>query len=316
MPNENKDSSLYPTQTGTNGVNVINQTVPSNIGKTQLRIYQDPKNQLDPNLYTVIKREKRIKTISIIFWALLIVGCVIGAFLNWYLNVDFNFYELTKANFSQSVKQTKGLANYAWITILFIISIAFMIKNAIKLSSLKKNEQLIRQSRDKHDSTLPELRDAYRTLVLKGLRISWLYGFFMTYGGLILIIIAALYSQQKPWVVESQSPGFKFTFDLDFKPILENAFGNMTIFFSAYGSTIAGLSLLYVFVLFYDKKRIADIKTQIRNDVAFIDGTDALRIKENKAWRRTFIIIFVLVVLLPLALVLYLTYRGILKRKR
>ncbi|UWV93491.1 hypothetical protein NW062_06120 [Mycoplasmopsis cynos] len=64
-------------------------TAQFNIEKNnESKIYLDPQKQLSPNTYSVIKKEKRVRILSAIFWGLIFSACFIGILLNVTLTLN------------------------------------------------------------------------------------------------------------------------------------------------------------------------------------------------------------------------------------
>ncbi|WP_322960326.1 MSC_0882 family membrane protein [Mycoplasmopsis cynos] len=284
-------------------------TAQFNIEKNkESKIYLDPQKQLSPNTYSVIKKEKRVRILSAIFWGLIFSACFIGILLNVTLTLN---------------KEDKKIGYYFLLAIPFIISFLYMVKSLIKISGWKKVQTSFRQSYSNADASASSMFvDIYQALVLKKLRLSWGLAFFLTYFSLFNLLVLILKDQV--WEVgnnfdkNSATNGINFHFIIDFAKINISLFGNVNLLLIIDGCIIVGAVALYVLIILYDKKRIQDIQGNFGSSEAAISVKNLVekrRQKENKAWMRTYIIIFILVILLPFVLLIYLIYKKIVRRK-
>ncbi|MCU9934009.1 hypothetical protein NWE61_02240 [Mycoplasmopsis felis] len=99
---------------------------------------------------------------------------------------------------------------------------------------------------------------------------------------------------------------------------LDEAFGN-TKNFVIINSVVLLVSFASViaFVLF-DKKRLQDLYHHLgenENTIKFIETVQLLKKNENRMWLKIYIVIFILV-LLPTVLIIYLVYKGLIRRRK
>ncbi|WBP84036.1 MSC_0882 family membrane protein [Mycoplasmopsis edwardii] len=274
------------------------------------KLYTDPQKQLNPQTYTIIRKERNVRVISAIFWGLIVLGSIIGMLTN------FLWYFINE--------KSNGIVTY-YILLAFplLISFMFMTKSLIKVSGWSKVRNNFRTNYLQADASSSSMFvDIYQALVLKGLRLTWGLVFFLTYFGLFNIIILALKDQI--WEIGSNfdgnttSNGFNVHFLIDFSKWFKTAFGNVNLLLIIDLCVILGVIALYVLVILYDKKRIQDIQANFgtgENAIAVKKLVEERRRAENKAWIKTYIIIFVIVVLIPLVLILFLIYKKFIRRK-
>ncbi|WAM07328.1 MSC_0882 family membrane protein [Mycoplasmopsis cynos] len=96
------------------------------------------KNNWNSNTYSVIKKEKRVRILSAIFWGLIFSACFIGILLNVTLTLN---------------KEDKKIGYYFLLAIPFIISFLYMVKSLIKISGWKKVQTSFRQSYSNADAS-------------------------------------------------------------------------------------------------------------------------------------------------------------------
>lgn len=274
----------------------------------QTKIHEDPKKQLNPATYTVIKKEKRMRIFSSIFWGSIFFFSIIGILFNVFFHLE---------------SENKGIGFYILLSIPTIISFGFMTKSLIRVSGWKKAEASYRVSYSAGDSVSSSMfAEIYQSLVLKKLRMTWALIFFLTYFGLFNIIILALKDQ----VIEvgtnfnnaEVTNGFNIHFLIDFKKRFEITFGNVNVLLIVNAIVILSFVAIYILILLYDKKRIQDILMNLgstENQTAVKNAVELKRKSENKAWIRTYIVIFVLVVLIPFVLILFLIYKKFIRKK-
>ncbi|WP_426461273.1 MSC_0882 family membrane protein [Mycoplasma hafezii] len=300
----------FSPRSNDNDVNVkTSHTIYGINEKQPAKVYNDPHKQINPSAFTTIKKEKNIKLISGIIWmvfflvALIALGIVIGV--------------TTKAD-----STSNGVGYYILIGIAMVITLPMGILNFIKLAAWKKTEQSYRHNYTTGDAAASTMfADVYKSVTLKSLRLTWIFGFFLTYFGLFLLVILALYNiNGGQWEIGSASESVTGNFHIEIKwqPILDKAFAGDTNRFLVIGLIgIIVVSALYAFVMLYDKKRLYDLKSYLGADAAtIINGVADAKRSENKAWLRMYIIVFILVVLLPLAVFIYLAYTRIIRRKK
>ncbi|VEU58646.1 MSC_0882 family membrane protein [Mycoplasmopsis gallinacea] len=265
-------------------------------------VYKDPKGQLSPAAFAVIKKESRIRIYSIIFWAILFLGAAVGLLLNYLLNTRKD--------------PNSGILLYVAFAALGFFTFWFFVKNIIKLKSWKNVERNYRESYNIGDSSSSTtFAEAYRTLNLKSLRLKWFYGFYVTYMGLFILIVALLKNQV--WQIDPQYSWLTIKGELNFPKLFEIWFGNTNALLIILGIVSAAITALFVLALLYDKKRIVEIQSFLGDkSIDVVNAVNNDLKSENKAWRRLYIIVFILLVLLPLAIIIYLIYRKVLSRRK
>ncbi|UUM19773.1 MULTISPECIES: MSC_0882 family membrane protein [unclassified Mycoplasma] len=266
--------------------------------------YQDPNKQLSPATYRIIHKEKTILKFGIAFWVLILLATITAGLCNYFLNTAKN--------------PNSGILNWIIIVIVFLTTFYLLVKNLIRLSAFKNVERRYRESFSNGDIAASTLfADLYKSISLKLISYTWLYVFFMTFFALFVLIIYLLYNVGEWELKTSENSAIKFELHLNFQEIFKGWFGNTIAFLWVSLFVIISVTLLYIFILLYNKKRIADVKILIVYEAAqFITAVDQSKKSLNKAWRNTYIIIFILVYVLPFALMLFLIYRGVLRRKK
>ncbi|MCU9931201.1 hypothetical protein NW733_00130 [Mycoplasmopsis felis] len=71
--------------------------------------------------------------------------------------------------------------------------------------------------------------------------------------------------------------------------------------------------------MLFDKKRLQDLYHHLyenENTIKFIETVQLLKKNENRMWLKIYIVIFILVVLLPTVLIIYLVYKGLIRRRK
>ncbi|QKT05691.1 MSC_0882 family membrane protein [Mycoplasma sp. OR1901] len=302
-----------PKQNNTNSVNMETGQIPVNLQTSQINnssMFVDPQKQLNPATYSIIKKEKRIRYLSFFLWGTLFLLSLIAIGVNYYLNT--------------SVDKNNGIGWYVLIGFILLLSFSVSVKSLIKISGWKNVERNYRSNYSNGDAASSTMfADLYKTLTLKSLRLTWLFVFFATYFILFNLAIVILYFGIKDITIgrpfnESETNGsLNFHMYVDLVKNLDKTFGNTKTLLGINGGVFAGIFALYLFITLYDKKRIQDVKAQFgtaESAIAVMKLVEERRATENKAWIKTYIIVFVLVVLLPLVLIIYLAYRGIIRK--
>ncbi|MGZ9797612.1 MSC_0882 family membrane protein [Mycoplasma sp. 4013] len=272
--------------------------------------YRDPKGLLNPATQKIIKKEIFIRRISAIFWGVI-----------WGLSVLAIILVVVLKSLDDPYS---GIALYVVFSFLFLLSAFLTIKGLIRISGWKKTENSFRQSYAKGDAASSSMFvETFKNLSLKALRIKWIYFFFTTYFVLFNLIVFGLWSAKTLEIgtPPSQASGIhtNFYLSINFQEALDKAFGNVKTMLIIDLVVQLGLTGLLIAVLLYDKKRIQDIDLQLGSDDATAKLKELIQNRkksENKAWLILYIIIFILVVLIPLAWMLYLVYRKMIRRKK
>ncbi|WP_025755213.1 MSC_0882 family membrane protein [Mycoplasmopsis cricetuli] len=259
----------------------------------------DPQNIISPESYKILKKEKQIRKIGIIFWCIVLLLTIVGSIVNWFLN--FNAYGW-----------------WVFIGMFFLVSVFLLVKNWIKLIAWKKIEIRYRESFALGDlaasTTFAEL---CKSLIHKSVSFLWIYIFIFTYYGLFNLIVFGLYKWNTIEIKTPETSSLKLNFEFNIREALENTFGNVKILLIVGISILFVITILFIVIRLYDKKRIEDAKLFIINDSGVVFSTiEESKRKLNKAWRNFYFIIFTLTILLPLALIIYLVSRKILKFRK
>ncbi|WP_036453027.1 MSC_0882 family membrane protein [Mycoplasma buteonis] len=308
-------NNFSPRQSGNDDVNLKTTQVPYGVNEKQpARVYNDPKKQINPSAFTTIKKEKTIKLISALMWMTFFVAALVA--LGIVLSVT-----LKKSNPTEELKKINSVGYFILIGLAMVVTLPMTVLNFIKLSAWRRTEQNYRHNYTTGDASAGTMfADVYKSVTLKGLRITWIFLFFLTYFGIFLIIVTALYYKGDTILGTKPSDGnaSNFYIEIKWQEVLNNAFAGKTEQFLIISLIfILIISAVYAFVMLYDKKRTYDLKGYLGNDAAaVINAVAEAKRSENKAWLRMYIIVFILVVLLPLAVFIYLVYNRIIRRKK
>ncbi|UUD36169.1 hypothetical protein NPA08_04440 [Mycoplasmopsis citelli] len=266
--------------------------------------YQDPQQTLSPVTYKVIQKEKRILKITAIFWILIILATLASALSNYLINTR--------------IEPSSGIFNWILIGIAFVLSVYMLFKKLIRIKDFKNIEKRYRENvviGDIAASTV--FADLYKSLSKRVVTYTWLYVFFMTFFALNLLFLFLL-NRAGLWEFKtSPESSFRIEFTINFKKMFTSWFGNTNAVLIIGLVIVILITILYLYLNLYNRSRIFDVKSLIVHDSAqFITEADQAKKSLNKAWRNTYIIIFILVYVLPFALFLFLLWRGIIRRKK
>ncbi|MBN4083608.1 hypothetical protein JXZ92_02080 [Mycoplasma sp. CSL10137] len=302
-----------PKQNNTNSVNIETGQIPVNLQTSQINnssLFVDPQKQLNPSTYSIIKKEKRIRYLSFTLWGVLFLLSLAAIGVNYFLNTAKDPH--------------RGIGWYVLIAFVLLISFSVSVRSLIKISGWKNVEKNYRSNYSNGDAASSTMfADLYKALTLKSLRLTWIFVFFTTYFLIFNLAIITLYFGIEEVTIgqpfnESETNGsLNLHIYLNLVKNLDSTFGNTTTLLAIDGGVFVGIFALYLFITLYDKKRIQDVKAQFgtaESAIAVMKLVEERKASENKAWFRTYIIIFILVVLLPLVLIIYLSYRGIIRR--
>ncbi|QGZ97399.1 hypothetical protein GE118_01145 [Mycoplasma sp. NEAQ87857] len=279
--------------------------------KTQEHTYFDKNNQINSDLYSTLVRERKIRLFSILVYLTFFIGSIVAGVINFVLNTK-------KVVIDNDKSASLGIGWYVLIGAALLISLVFLIKNILKYKNLNATERKIRQNIEHKDTpTYSVFYEIYQGIVFKKLRLNWLFLFFITYFGLFTLLIFLLKDQHIVIGKEGTSGAFNFFLDIKFHNVFDKWFGNVEVLAYSLLGVIGGVSLLFTIFKIYDLKRLNALKNHLSGEVAanFFATIEASKKQENRAWLKTYIIIFVLVVLLPLALILFLIYKKVIRRK-
>ncbi|VEU76273.1 MSC_0882 family membrane protein [Mycoplasmopsis columboralis] len=266
--------------------------------------YQDPQRMLSSDTFRILKKEKNIRKVALIFWWILLIICLSGMIMNY--------------SFNTAKEPSSGIYYWIGLGLLLAISLFYFAKNLIRLSAWKSIERKYRESFSSGDiAASTTFADLYKDISRKVINLTWIYTFFMTYFGLLELIVFGLYKAEKIIIKTSETSAIKIDSTIDLVKLLDNGFGNTQVFLIIGLLSMVVISVLYFGLYLYDKKRIQDIKMFIVNDTAeFLSMVEDSKKSLNKGWRNFYIVVFVLVVLLPIAIFVYLLWRGVLRFKK
>ncbi|WLP85577.1 MSC_0882 family membrane protein [Mycoplasma seminis] len=294
MLNQNPDLQQVTTQ------------VPTAFDKPLKSNYRTDKEGIIPsNLYTVISREKSLAIMQFLFWFVIFLASVTGIILNYFFNTVHN--------------PKQGIGWYVLCGVVFLISLSLFAKALTRHKSWKRTQKNCKENcLSGNFAAITIIPDTFRSISFKKLRLSWCFAFFLTYFGIFnFILIGLLFTWNGVWHIQTGQPGDTLYININivWEQVLNNAFGNVyTLLWIDLAVAIA-VSVLFVIMQMYDRKRIAELSELLGSDAAtYKTSVHAELRNENKAWIKAYIIIFIIVVLLPLALFFYLVWKGVIKR--
>ncbi|ADN69101.1 MSC_0882 family membrane protein [Mycoplasmopsis fermentans] len=264
------------------------------------RVYRDPKNQISPRVYRVIRAEQMLK-ILILSISFVIMAASIILFTLVYAKVGiFN--------------KEQRLVGYL---VLFgssaFISMAIGFKNLIENIQWSHTVQRYRDAVSNGDYTSSStFHIAYRKIVLKDVNLTWMLVFVLTYLGIITAIVYGLYMSNR-WYYETDTLKINF----EWAKWLDRGFGNTILFCIISVIIMASSIAAYILIRLFDKKRLADISDFLgERSVEIHEQVEQSKKDRNKMWLRIYLVVVALTILLPLALALVALWRFIVKRRK
>ncbi|WP_041594058.1 MSC_0882 family membrane protein [Mycoplasma crocodyli] len=271
----------------------------------------DTNEEINPKVYRIIRKERRLKKINSIIWFtfLVLIALATTALLLTHLNI------INSAQFGLTTiekEKINYIGYYILFSILAITSIYFSIKNAIEFNSWKTIIKKLRNAYSINDATANfKFYDMYKKLILKGIKTTWIFIFILTfYGYFALLIFAFKYVKVN---TESELITIKFNMEL----LLEKAFGDIKIFSIINVISLLIIAFLYVIIILIDKKRINDFQYFLGTKT--IDIAEAITIQKqnlNKAFLKAYLVSVGIFIVLPIFLLLLSIYRKLKRRKK
>lgn len=293
----------------TASINIVdNKNVNNSLNRNQF-LDRDPKGQLPPSTFRIIKKEKNIRIISIVFWLVVFLSSLLVILLT---------------KFIPTLKQYSAAGIFILFGILLFISFILLVKNSIDYTSWSRVVKNLRESFSNGDASANVLfHKTYRNLIIKNVRLMWLVIFFETYYGLFTLITFLLYryfiadeAGSGKIIVGSPESQLYFTFDV--RQFLMSFYNGSPFLFLVF-SIIALLSAIgiYTFVWMYDRKRQNDLINYIGESAHEIfEKVNLSKEKENKMWLKIYIFTFCILVILPLFLLILFIWKNIIRRKK
>ncbi|MBU4690624.1 hypothetical protein KQ874_02890 [Mycoplasma sp. ES3157-GEN-MYC] len=282
-----------------NDTSTIEIVKSSNDQNLEGKIVRDPKNQISPRPFRVIRTEKNIKTINMTICFTIMTAAII-------------FFVLAYLKVGPFVESYWGYLIAFGVTAAIFLALG--IKNLIENIQWSNTVKRYREALELGDKTSSNtFHLAYRRIVLKGVDLTWCLIFVLTYLGLITAIVYGIYSKGMTEI--NYEPTFKLK--LNWKEILDNGFGNTPLFCLISTIVMALLIGFYVAMRLIDKKRLADLSDFLgERSVDIHEQIENSRRDRNKLWMRAYLVIVFLTILLPLALLTVAIWRMIVKRKK
>lgn len=287
-----------------NTIEIVKSNHDLGLAQSNRRVYQDPKHQFSPRIYKVIRGEKILKITALSISFSIMIFSIILFILTWFKVGPFN---------------TGGEKPLIGYLVLFgtlgFFSMIQGAKNSIENLKWTHTVQRYRDAVSAGDYTSSTtFHIVYRKIILKDINLLWILIFILTYLGIITLIIFGLY-QSGTWMAGSRDG--HFFIELPWREWLDNGFKNTRLFCLISVIIMASLIVAYSVIKVFDKKRLADISDFLgERSVEIQEQIETAKKDRNKMWARIYIISVVLTILLPIALVLILIWRGILRKKK
>ncbi|MEE3928168.1 hypothetical protein V2E24_01070 [Mycoplasmopsis ciconiae] len=326
--NSNNEESQYTSYSKSNYSHKTSETNYSNESYVKSRLpfashvlIPDPKGELSPHAYSVIRREKRIRFFSLILWSLIFVAsllAILGVVLATKVDINLGVGNIDKA------KQTVKANPVGWYILFGIsgfISFILMVRNIFDVTSWKNTEKEIRNNFSSGDQAASIMfHKTYRNIVMKNVRTLWGLIFFVTFFGIYLLTTFLLYYYfvvQEGNKIEIYWELLNLNISGDLGKALENLYNGKTLLVIILGAILVAAAIgLYVFVWIIDKKRLNDLTRYLGpNAHDIIEKVQHSKEQKNKFWLKAYIISVLAFIFLPIVLVAWALWRGIIRRK-
>ncbi|TQC54221.1 hypothetical protein E1I18_00395 [Mycoplasmopsis mucosicanis] len=272
------------------------QTEIENKDKKQVK---DPQGQISPRAFRVIRSEKIIKKLNLgISFSLMLISLILFAFA-----------------YSKVPPFDKKYIGY----LIFFASTAFIFfalgtKNSIEDVQWSNTIKRYREALSNGDYTSSNtFHLAYKRIVLKGVNITWILIFILTYWGLITAIIFGLYQADRlklNWQTY-------IVIDLPWREWLNKGFGNTLLYCLISVIGMCSLVVFYVIMLLVDKKRLADLDDFLgEKSVEIHEQINKARKDRNKAWLIAYLVIVLVTIFIPLTLIALAIWRSVVRRRK
>ncbi|WP_406615061.1 MSC_0882 family membrane protein [Mycoplasmopsis hyopharyngis] len=271
------------------------------------KVYRDPKNQLSPRVYKVIRAEKTLKLTLAIIWLFLMLVSIIS-------------FTVVYTNILPMLFTRENVGYLVLFGLVAIVSFFACIKNLIENSTWNHTIQRYRDAVQVGDYTSSNtFHLAYRRIVLKGVNLTWMLVFVLTYYGLFTLIVYGLFvSGTWTFGIDKETKIVSvIAINLDWKSWLTKAFGNVNWFTIINVLIMGSLIAAFVTMKLIDKKRLADLDDFLgEKSVELHNQIETSKKDRNKMWMKIYLVVVILTILLPLALILIAIWKGILRRKK
>lgn len=280
-------------------IEIVQNNRDNYLNEANSKVYRDPKNQISPRVYKVIRGEKILKIVLCSMWFSIMLLSIILFTLTY-----------TQVGIFANGKYTGYLVFFGFTG---FISMALGFKNMIENIQWSHTVQRYRDAVSSGDYTSSStFHMAYRRIVLKDVNLTWMLIFILTYWGLITLIIYGLYIS-KAWTYDTDTLKINF----QWAKWLDNSFGNTNLYCLISLIIMVGLIGGYILIRLFDKKRLADIADFLgERSVEIHEQIETAKKQRNKAWGIAYGIIVGLTILLPLALILVAIWRAVIKRRK
>ncbi|VEU78338.1 MSC_0882 family membrane protein [Mycoplasmopsis columbinasalis] len=259
-------------------------------------------NESLDRLQKTIKFEKTLTTIGLIIGLLIFLAGSI-------------FFALAYTQTTSLFPKKEGHYNGYLILTGFVLFVGFAILLQNIFERKRWNSILRSAKRAKETSDVLNYSVAFNSmlkrLALKEVNIMWIVIFLVTYLGVFAGIVWGLYSSGQ-WFYESEVLKINF----DWPKWLDNAFTSTRLLCWIIFGIICGLIGLFIIMKIFDKKRSQGFEMFLGADAtAILANVSAEKRHRNKIWLWTYIIAVILTILLPLAILFFIGWRSI-KRKK
>ncbi|QSF13749.1 MSC_0882 family membrane protein [Mycoplasma sp. Mirounga ES2805-ORL] len=293
----------YRPIVNTGAIEIVQNNHEFGFSNTSAKVYRDPKNQISPRAYKVVRSEKILKlTLMLIHYIIMFLA--IGMFLITYAPKITSYKILFDKVYNGYL--------FLFATVAFI-AFCFGTKNLIEKAQWAKTIQRYRDAISIGDyASSNTFHNAYRKIVLKDVNLTWGLIFILTYQGIITAIIYGLYVSGS-WDLTTKVLEIHF----NWPAWLDGSFKNTVAFCIISGSIMIGLIIAFSVIILFDKKRLGDIDEFFgEKSIEIHDQIEKAKKERNKMWLRIYVVLVVLTILLPIAIFLVALWRSIRKKKK
>ncbi|QZE12188.1 MSC_0882 family membrane protein [Mycoplasma sp. Ms02] len=266
-------------------------------------LYRDPQGQLPAVAHAVVRKEKTIRKLSLLFSVITLFAGFLGILISI----------LTSPTFP-----------VGWVIlfgIILIYSIVSLIKNFFDLASWNRTTKSIRDSYSEgNDAARLMFHRFYRQLIMKHVRMAWGLLFIVTFFGAFLLITWLLYYSfvlKEKHTFEIRLDSLDTSLNINFEKILGAIYNNNTgLMLILSAISLTGLILGYILLFAYDKKRMLDFTSLLgEKSHEIYESVQKSKEKKNKFYFKIYLLTVFAVFFLPLLLILLLVWKKIVRRK-
>ncbi|UUM19017.1 MSC_0882 family membrane protein [Mycoplasma sp. 1018B] len=294
---ENKYNPIENTE----NIEIIKNEKNFKIFDNQKKVYTDPDKILSSSTYKVVKIEQRLKLFLTLFSLLFFIISSI-LFILIYLEVGWIFNQ-------------KYDGYLVLLGFIMFFSLVFCLKNFIEKIKWDKTIKNMKNSTRNGDYSYDHIfYITYKKIILKNVNLLWISIFIITYLGIFTLILYGIYTSGV-WEIGKDSEVFNLK--IDWKLILDNAFGNTINLCIINCAILIAVVVFYTIISLIDKKRLSDIEVNFSEKATeLINATSKEKNDRNKLWVKIYIVCVLLTILLPILVVLILFWKKVIRRKK